>query len=78
MDNLGELEDCDLLWEVIRPVLDQYNPSNRCIGSLAMNLVCQIFVVYDLDKDEFLRQAGNCYDLQYERSKRLTDATTDC
>jgi len=66
MDDLPYLEDADLLWDVIKPVLQQYNPSDRCVGSMAANIVGQIFVQHGINRNDFLEQMIKCYDLHYD------------
>ncbi len=68
MDELPELQDPDLLWSVIKPVMDQYNPSDRCVGSLCMNLICQIMVGYEIGREDFLAQSAKCYDIHFARA----------
>lgn len=68
MDELDRLEDSELLWDVINPILKQYNPSDRCVGTLCINIVCQIFVANEIDREEFLRQSEACYDLHFQRA----------
>lgn len=70
MDDLPPLNDSDLLWEVIKPVLDQYNPTDTCLGTLFSKIVCQIFVGHGINRDEFLDQMSRCYDAHYQSAAK--------
>ena len=42
MRELESLQDPALLWDVIHPVLQRYNPSDSCVATLFLNVFCQI------------------------------------
>ena len=70
MDDLPPLNDSGLLWDVIKPVIEQYNPTDMCLGSLCAKILAQIFVGHGINRDEFLNQMSGCYDDHYQRAAK--------
>ena len=70
MEDLPPLRDSGLLWEVIKPVLDKYNPDDTCLGTFCANILAQIFVQQGVSRDEFLKQMSSCYDAHYNMFKK--------
>lgn len=65
------LNDPALLWEVIDPVLRQYNPSKACMVTLFYNITCQLMVEAGISREEFVDHMGTGFDIHHEVWRKL-------